>query len=243
MRVLDIDLDFFVQPIANWPRAGRRLPRSEYSVWTPDQVHRFLEEQCGLSRERPCKGWVFRHHDEALYYWLDLIDEGVLEAPFDLVHVDAHSDLGSKGYGGERYIMGELLAKPLADRRKPDLNKVRPSNFLAFAIANRLVRTLTFVMPEAYTNDMYWFYWANPENAYDGLQLKLYSETSLGRVMQGVTSEVPLEREPVVPFMPTPLTEFVRGDEFAIATLCQSPEYTTEEADAIIAVFREYIRP
>ena len=54
---------------------------------------RFLEEQCGLSCEKPVPGAIFDTHDKAMDFWQKHLQEGTLAAPFEVVRVDTHSDL------------------------------------------------------------------------------------------------------------------------------------------------------
>jgi arginase family enzyme len=51
------------------------------------------------------------HHVEAYSTWREWIDKGVLHAPFTVIHVDAHSDLGSGGLGNTspKFIETESL--------------------------------------------------------------------------------------------------------------------------------------
>ena len=241
MQVLDIDLDFFASPALTWPASGMRPSEADQAVWSPEDVRDFLEKQCGLSRENRIRGWVFRHHDEAFYYWKDLIDSQDLSSPFDLVHVDAHSDLGSEGYGGYRYVMTDLLARPLHDRAKPDGRRIGPSNFPVFAIANRWITSFTFVMQDDYTNDMLNCYWADPDDAHKGLQLKRYREEDIERVMRIGSLVTPLQVEPVVPLHLISSNKYYANRQFNVATICQSPHYCPASADFILDIFRDYI--
>ena len=96
-----------------------------------------LENQCGLSRERPIPGRFVTHHDGAFDYWGDLADEGTIG--IDLVHVDAHSDLGL-GDASWVYIMEVLLRLPVKERRDPlrgGIKGLSLENYIAFAVACR----------------------------------------------------------------------------------------------------------
>lgn len=141
MRVLDIDLDFFVSDIAHFVSDnGKRLNDDYYKIWDEKSVRKFLEKKCGLSRSKPVKGRLIRHHDEAYYYfWRELISNNKLKVPFDIVHVDAHADLGL-GDASWVYILSDLLRLPPEERINPKttgLDGLSYGNYLAFAIANR----------------------------------------------------------------------------------------------------------
>jgi len=57
-----------------------------------------LEKRCGLSALTPLPGCEADEHVEAFGVWREWLRTGILSAPFEVVHVDAHSDLGS-GWG------------------------------------------------------------------------------------------------------------------------------------------------
>jgi UPF0489 domain len=111
MRVLDVDLDFFVDGVADLraPDAGR-LDSSEFPPWSLEGSLRFLEEQCKLTRKLP--GVAVEYHADVFAHWRALIDRGVLEPPFSVTHVDAHADLGL-GDAGYEYLLTQLLFKPV----------------------------------------------------------------------------------------------------------------------------------
>ena len=70
MRVLDIDLDFFLDVITHAADPGERRPsgpddrpHSEGDIpWTEKEVIRFLEKHCGLSDQEPINGRLVTHH-------------------------------------------------------------------------------------------------------------------------------------------------------------------------------------
>ena len=62
MRVLDLDMDFFLSapcPLAN---LGERPNEACAQAWSEEEVVRFLEQQCGLSSEHPVPGVIFDTH-------------------------------------------------------------------------------------------------------------------------------------------------------------------------------------
>jgi hypothetical protein len=60
--VLDLDLDFFVWPVATWIAAdGPRLSDKDYQAASVADVVTFLEQRCGLSTSAP-KGTIFQIH-------------------------------------------------------------------------------------------------------------------------------------------------------------------------------------
>ena len=51
----------------------------------------------GLSQSRKIPGRIVSDHNEALFFWEELINNKKLSDPFDVVHVDSHADLGLGG--------------------------------------------------------------------------------------------------------------------------------------------------
>ena len=77
-RVLDLDLDFFVDGVAHWREPDRgRLDADEYPAWSLDGTLNFLQTRCGLTERLP--GFVVGDHGELFYRWRDAIDARVLE--------------------------------------------------------------------------------------------------------------------------------------------------------------------
>lgn len=115
MRVLDIDLDFFLADCCPLAELGHRPSLPGHEPWEASAVRAFLENQCGLSRTAPKPGRIFETHDGALRFWEEQIAAGRLTAPFDVTHVDAHSDLGI-GYPGQNFVLFNVLSMPVPKR-------------------------------------------------------------------------------------------------------------------------------
>ncbi len=81
---------------------------------------------------------MIEHHNELFYRWGEAIDAGRMAAPFEVVHVDAHADLGL-GDSSYAYLMGELAFQPIEERYKT-LKARRPSSppGLAKALADEI---------------------------------------------------------------------------------------------------------
>ena len=67
MRVLDLDMDFFLTGVCELAKKGERPSLREARPWAEAEVRAFLEKNCGLSRQRPIPGRVFETHDGALF--------------------------------------------------------------------------------------------------------------------------------------------------------------------------------
>jgi hypothetical protein len=247
--VLDLDLDFFVTPTHHWMDAPQRLPESEYTCASPSQVEFFLEHQCGLSKTRKIPGRFCIEHDKAFYTWREWIESGVISAPFDVYHVDAHADMGI-GDPSWTYLLGEVLALPVSDRSSPTTGwkGLNAGSYLPFAIANRWIKSLAYVYPaetnmhEGLPNDLNTLFFRNG-NLNGPIELPHYSPAQLDSLL--MLSDNPLEPltwEPAVP------NAYTAGKSFAVegithVILAQSPGYTPKSADSLIPLIREYFYP
>src|SRR2546421_12770717 len=95
IRILDIDLDFFLSN----RHMGRvtetnRLDSHSYKPWKIEKVEEFLENCCGLSKTNKTPGKLFVHHIEVFYFLRQLQEANNFSYKFKIDHVDAHADLG-----------------------------------------------------------------------------------------------------------------------------------------------------
>ena len=114
MKVLDLDMDFFLTDACPLAPLGERPPEDCAEPYSNEQVIRFLETQCGLSRAHPVPGMIFDTHDKALDFWLAQMEAGKLQPPFDVVHVDTHSDLAFGPPGTDFVLKAVLTRNPRA---------------------------------------------------------------------------------------------------------------------------------
>ena len=150
MKLLDLDMDYFMENIAIGITESReeRLSEDEYGycVWSEQRIRSFLEDNLGLSKDRKIKGRIVTGHNEALFFWQELITKESLETPFEVVHIDSHADLGL-GYLSWTYILDDLLQYPVEERRMHtkyldcfgQLNDVGIGDYLLYAIAFRWI--------------------------------------------------------------------------------------------------------
>ena len=98
VKVLDLDMDYFMRSIAhNIPENNvTRLSEEDYgaAVWNEDEVQAFLENNLGLKTDNKIPGRIVVGHNEALFFWQELLACNKLQVPFEVVHVDSHADLG-----------------------------------------------------------------------------------------------------------------------------------------------------
>jgi hypothetical protein len=194
-------------------------------------------------------GREFAEHQEAFRVWRSWVEEKKLRAPFALVHVDAHADLGAGGLNQTCSSVAKLLQRAVDRRSHPRFGPrgANSSNYLAFAIANRWVAHLTYVVPtvdgKAPQGDLDLPPWCFRDNDWrTGLiELKTYGQ---GAFM--LRNPVPTHVEPSVPFdlAPVPFNLMTSGkferDGFTHMVLAHSRPYTPLAADRLLPVIREY---
>lgn len=149
MKVLDLDMDYFMTEIANTPfSCTRRLSEEEYgySVWSENDVRKFLEQNLGLSKKHKIPGRIVIGHNEALFFWEELIASERLSDPFDVVHIDSHPDLGL-GCKSSNFLQSSFLTLSVDSRRKireyehaGNIEKISIGDYLIWAVAYRIGR-------------------------------------------------------------------------------------------------------
>lgn len=241
MRVLDIDLDFFVQRVAYWRRAGsERLDGDDFPPWRMEDAMNFLEHQCGLAAKLP--GFAVEHHGELFDRWRDAIQIGVLRPPLAVTHVDAHADLGL-GDAGYIYLLTTLVHLPLEERLYPQKGEggLGDGNYLAFAIANRWLDELTYVFNTGGDRpaDLMIPVMENFDRDADHIQLEPRTREEVDRGLHEALPPPETPHEPRVPFAFVQWTEFWAPAPFDIVCLARSPAFTPPEADAIFDEIRE----
>jgi hypothetical protein len=256
LRVLDLDLDFFLYGTAHYvDSAESRLDAEEYPPWPLDDVVAFLAEQCLLTERRP--GFVVEHHNEIFYRWGEALEGGRMTAPLEVVHVDAHADLGV-GDASYAYVMSELAFEPIENRygilktRRPhsreemlDLGShaISDGNWLMFALACGWLSGLTYVTNScaecsdgARPGDLMFFLMQGFDMQADHLQVVGTREDFIGRVGGPKVIE---HRDPAVPFATRVRREYQAPEPFDVVCLTRSPEYTPVEADPIFDAIAE----
>ena len=232
MRVLDLDMDFFLSGPCPLAALGERPDESCAEAWSEDAVVRFLEEQCGLSADHPVPGAIFDTHDKALDFWAARLEDGSLTAPFEVVHVDTHSDLAF-GPPGTNFVLNVVLSRLPDQRADKDAYRkaveLDEANYLLFALAFRWVDRLSYVR--------------NPKSHQDiprqllTAQGDVHLRSFISQMMEGRNG-----KEPVIPFdVYDDYTEF-RQHGYDFVTMAQSPRYAPESADRIMEIVRRYIK-
>lgn len=238
MRVLDIDLDFFLADCCELAEIGQRPPLAGHEPWEEGRVRAFLETNCGLSRNRPIPGRVFETHDDALLFWDELIKSGKLRVPFSVTHVDAHSDLGI-GKPGPGFVLNSVITLDPAIRadipRYYRMRQLDEANYLLFALAFRWVDALENVRNPRSRPDIPSFAIKNDAGEYESIRLSSFAS----KLFEGKNGA-----EPAVRFSVFGDPTGYRADcGFDFISLAVSPRYAPKEADALVSVVSDYMDP
>jgi UPF0489 domain len=252
LRVLDLDLDFFIEGAAN-SRASNdaRLDAADFPPWPREKALSFLEDRCKLTGKLP--GFVVEHHAGVFACWREAISAGSLQPPFSVTHVDGHADLGLGDIGYE-YLMTELLFLTPEERQSPKSGPggVDDGNWLAFAVACRWIADLVYVLnTSGPPDDVFPYYMdvylsgADRKAGFTGrannIQLAAFDAEQLTRVKAPLGDE-PLtvtHFEPKVPFRWVPSTEFAADEPYDVVCLARSPAFTPSESDELFDEIRE----
>ncbi len=239
MRVLDIDLDFFLNDTCPLAEPGQRPVLEGNEPWDEAEVQRFLKKNLHLSTAHPLPGRIFRTHDGALCLWDELLRAGKLTAPFDVTHIDAHSDLGI-GKPGPGIVLSGVLCQKMGVRcdleRYYRLKQLDEANYLLFALAFRWVGRLENVRNPKSKHDL-------PEQIVfeydpDGTANMLRLTPPLPDLFEKLNG-----REPVIPYREyASAADFDAGSQpFDFMSVAVSPRYAPREADALLPVFAQYM--
>ena len=255
MRVIDIDLDFFLDKIIqdrsdSEEKLDERLEEGGILAWNENEVRSFLEFNCGLSKQNRVKGRIIKHHHEAFFFWRDLIKEKKLVSPFDVIHIDAHSDLG----GGDvawSFIFEEVLRKPLEERSNIEnfayrdvKQKLGCGNYLLYALAAHWIRSLTLICHPDWRADYPAVIMKDCKDATDIIQLKKFEgkiKFDIGPINLCsqkfvVDEEIQFNKE-----RHYQLYRESRVSNFDFLDICQSPNFTPASADFILEIIKDYI--
>lgn len=242
-RILDIDLDFFLNKVSNARDDGKRLEKKKFYPWGKKTIKSFLENRCLLRRDSPIPGRIIKHHHKAFFFWRELILSKKISIPFELIRIDAHSDLGVADWGWIQ-VTSELLHKPIEDRIYPDeslLLGINEANYLAFVLACRWVKKLTFIIHPTWQEDLIKVYFKDFNIKSGFIQLNKFEKNEL--LEKGFDAEPSsTDLEPEIPVEFIPLIEYRSKQPFTLLTLSQSKSYTPKTSDKLIKVIKSYFK-
>lgn len=253
MRVLNLDLDFFLNERAHGRKDDPNSRPDNWGLvpWKADAVVEFIENALNLRTKVP--GAVVVSHHEVFYHWRDLIERGALNTPFFACHVDAHSDLGC-GTPAWVYLHSDFLELSLAARRYPMEGDegLNFANFMAFAIGNRWFSAIDFVVPSFWRNDFPIPMFPSSEVLKPNRELQIellhapreQIEACVSEGRRRVTSILKSRNEPKIP-LHLLAHDSVRGrydgQNWDYVFLSHSPGYVPTAADALLPVISAYI--
>lgn len=241
--VLSLDVDYFVRPKVTFHESGTRLENARHEVRDLADVDRFLRDRCLLNPDRPAPGVAARDHDAAFGAIQRWMAESGLRAPFRLVHVDAHADLGLGDPGYAEIVEDVLLRRP--EDRATNLRHFGLGNWLAYAIANRWIGEVIFLRepdPGIDGELMAFFFCNSPD--YSVLQMRPMTEEHYYRIDHANRLEyanLPTE-EPAVRWTRVSEADFTLRQPPDLVFTCLSPEYSPPKADAIFDLIQRFIR-
>ena len=239
-RILDLDLDFFLDDAAILRGSeDGRLDGADFPPWPLEQVLTFLHDQCGL--RGPLPGFAVENHGELFVRWREAINVGQLEVPFRVTHIDAHADLGL-GASGYVYLMTSLLFEEPENRRHPRTGEgaLGDGNYLAFAIACRWLSELVYVFNDGGGGEdalLYVLEGFDPQ----ARNIQLAAVRSRQELSENLLTPRNLKIEhfePSVPFTTIGWRDFNADQPFDFVCLARSPEFTPPEADEIFEEIR-----
>jgi len=249
MRILDLDLDVFVTPI-NHIHSSIRLQDGEYELTNQTIIDHFLIDKCGLSSSAPKHGAVFEEHDELFDILKELVESKQLTVPFEVVHVDAHADLGLGQWPPFEYLLTDLMHRPINERSSPVRGQkgLNRGTVLLFIAACEWISKLYYVHHPADgegvpTLLLDW----NDDSDRCSLHVPKCSREDIN------ASKVPFldwnvlsercTRGTLIPIESSTLENYCGPEEFDFVFLTRSPGFTPPKADAVFERIRLMIAP
>jgi hypothetical protein len=109
--------------------------------------HKFKDLILSQSSKIPI--YTFNEHNEAFYFWHHAKQKGFIDGPVDLLHIDAHDDMGRPDRIDKSLYFqnGAEQRKYLEYYQQVAENQLDIANFILPAILNKLVRNVYFVFP------------------------------------------------------------------------------------------------
>lgn len=247
VTVLDLDLDFFADGIVELPSMDDSY---KPALWgEPEFVH-FLENRCGLSTGNPVPGVVVESHEQVLPFWREVRRVGIAREDFEVVHVDAHPDLGfdtgPNWVEWTRHLTQEVLSRDPEARDQPDADSpfVNEGNYLLFAAAYRWFSSVqlvsqsgstSFPIPEDFCPIL--------ETGERVIELGKWDPSVFEDSSGFLLIDAPVRRiEPQVPLAVVDGAEFLLSSRPCAASLALSPRYA-RQTSGLPAVFARYITP
>ncbi|MBR4039960.1 MAG: UPF0489 family protein [Clostridia bacterium] len=184
-----------------------------------------------MRTEPRASGAIFDTHDKALDFWQARMEDGSLSAPFEVVHVDTHSDLAF-GPPGTGFVLNVVISRLPQQRAAIDTYRAAveldEANYLLFALAFRWISRLAYVRNPKSHQDI-------PAQLRDGSG-NIHLRSYISQMMEEKNG-----KEPVIPFDVYDDYRQFHQAGYDFVTMAQSPRYAPESADRIMEIVRQYI--
>ena len=176
MKILDIDMDYFLKEIPKECNNGR-LDENDIETWSNREIIQFLEKNLGLTEKNKIPCCIVEKHHRSIKFLDLLIAKGDLKVPFEIIHVDSHSDLGTTTEPDKSsYMDANSILFKYSQTMKLEQEKRKKfaicnkcyaeNNFLLYIIAFGWVNKLTYCInpngyqadypPQIVENDHFW---------------------------------------------------------------------------------------
>lgn len=244
-RILDLDLDIFVRPLKTFCKeTASRAESAYYKAMPRTEILDALDTKLCLAEQAPIKGALVETHKEVYFLWRDLIQSGQLTTPFDVVHVDGHADLGM-GDSSYVYIQEEWILEndKFKDPKLGGWSGLGSGNYLAFAIANGWVSSLTYVSHEDEPDDLNRMFFKDWNAASGFVEIKQVVKGDFYEASISMRDEK-IRYKPVVtiPFRRVSLSQYSTNLAFDYAFVAKSPAYTPVELDFVNTLIEKRIK-
>ena len=240
-RVLSIDLDVFVDPpVLNVKDNDPRPDEDGYRITEASAVEDFLR-RCGLNPAFPARGFVIEHHVELFHRLREMIDNGSLTAPFDLVHADAHADMAAGFSFAPQRIMTYALHRPLAERVRLAAAEASSADWLAWAVACCWLRSIVHVRRDAnsaWARRDYLDCWFRDGDPASGIiEMAAYAPP------EGWSLDArPTHTEPRVEFSTCDLGTYRASSRFDLVAVCHSPAFVPPTGDVLLPILKSVVQ-
>lgn len=247
MRILDVDMDYFLSNVASnisQDSESRLEESSYYRPWEKEKIEMFLENNLGLSKKSKARGRIVKHHNEALYYWRELVEDNQLQTPFEVIHVDAHADLGL-GYSSWQFILNKLLRIDVDKRAYiekysewfDEFKQPGIGDYLLYCLAFRWIKSLTYIYHPTEDGNDYIYYIFK-----DAKEPEFWESTGVIQLAPQKRLLMSIDEEPEVQFIrQCDIAEIEYDGKFDFIIFCQSPNYTPKSLDFAMEVIKQYI--
>jgi hypothetical protein len=247
MAILDIDIDYFLNeiPYNDFDGEGRK-DSENYKIWDKKLFIEFLENKCGLSKEKRIRGRIIENHNEAFFYWRELIGNQVINKPFKIIHIDAHADLSYLPDGSFKYITDKYLSKDHQEMIYPErlvdygkYEKFDSSNYLLYALACGWLREMDYVIhPKLEELDVPQFLTEKIGDSRFCLCLK-NGQNDTKYNSKNICIENVICNDLLINVIGK--ENFKCSDNIDCVTVARSPQFTPRESDELVSIISNYL--